>query len=181
MDPLLLYMVAAGLAIILLIGALDKLRNFSMFEGAVLAYRLIPEALSQLFAALFVAAELAAALMLLVPQTRWLGAALGLGVMAVATAGVVINLLRGHTDVACGCGNLKDQSAGLSWWLVVRNGVLMALLASALWPVTAYSARALGWIDGFTFFGACLAFIGLYFVVNQLIDSHLKLQKLKEA
>lgn len=180
MDPLILYLVAAALAVILLTGALDKLRHFSVFEGAVLAYRLIPGSISKVFAGAFVTAELAAALLLLLPHWRTEGAWLALGVLGVATAGVVVNLGRGHTDVACGCGNLKQQSAGLSWWLVGRNAVLLLALSVLFLPRTAFIERSFGWVDGLTFFGAALALLGLYFAANQLIESHIKLQKLKE-
>lgn len=180
MDPLLIYMAAACLAVILLIGALDKLRNFDLFEGAVMAYRLLPMGTSKVFAVLFVAAELGAGLLLLVPQARMYGALLALLVLAISSVGVAINLARGHTDVACGCGNLKQQSAGLSWWLVSRNSVLFIITALLVLPSAFVAERHLTWVDAFTFFGSTLALLGLYFAVNQLIESHVKLQKLKE-
>lgn len=180
MDPLVIYMASAALAVILLIGVWDKWRHFSLFEGAVLAYRLLPEGLSKLFALTFIGSELLAAVLLLIPQTRSGGAVMALLVIGVATSGVLFNLLRGHTDVACGCGNLTEQSAGLSWWLVIRNGVLMLTLLSVLTPQNWLIERELGWVDGLTFFGATLAFLGLYYAANQLIESHVKLQKLKE-
>lgn len=180
MDPLLTYIAAALCAVVLLVGGLDKVRNFDLFEGTVLAYRLVPMALSKPFSVLFVAAELGAAVLLLVPQARYYGALLALLIFALATAGVVINLLRGHTDVACGCGNLKQQSAGLSWWLVFRNTILLAITAVLFLPLSRLVNRDLDWFDGFTFFGATLAMLGLYFIGNQLIESHVKLEKLKE-
>ena len=180
MDPLLIYIATALCAVVLLIGGLDKVRNFDLFEGSVLAYRLVPVTLSKPFSVLFVAAELGAVALLLVPQTRHYGALLALLTIAVATAGVVVNLLRGHTNVSCGCGNLKQQSAGLSWWLVVRNTLLLAIAAMLLLPSNIVLSRQLDWFDGFTFFGATLAMLGLYFIGNQLIESHVKLQKLKE-
>lgn len=180
MDPLFIYMAAASLAVILLIGALDKIRNFDLFEGAVMAYRLLPMNSSKLFSSVFVAAELGAAVLLLIPQARGYGALLALVVLGVATAGVAINLARGHTDVACGCGSLKQQSAGLSWWLVARNGMLLLIAALLFLPQNVFIDRHLNWVDGLTFFGSTLAMLGLYFAVNQLIESHVKLQKLKE-
>lgn len=180
MDPILIYIAAASLAVVLLIGGLDKLRNFDLFEGAVLAYKLLPASLSRVFSMLFVAAELMAAVLLLLPQFRLYGACVAAVVMFVATAGIVINLLRGHTDVSCGCGNLKDQEVGLSWWLAGRNTLLLALIAVLFLPQPLFVERPLGWIDGLTFFGSTLALLGLYFIANQLIESHVKLQKLKE-
>lgn len=180
MDPLLIYMAAASLAVILLVGGLDKVRNFDLFEGAVMAYRLLPMNSSKVFSALFVMAELGAAALLLIPQARMYGALLAVVVLGVATAGVALNLLRGHTDVACGCGNLKQQSAGLSWWLVARNGLLLAVTVLLFLPQSIFIERHFSWVDGLTFFGSTLAMLGLYFAVNQLIESHVKLQKLKE-
>lgn len=180
MDPLLIYMAAASLSVLLLIGGIDKLRNLDLFEGAVLAYRLLPVTFSRPFAVFFMVAELGAAVLLLIPQLRFYGALLALCVVGFATAGVAINLLRGHTDVACGCGNLKEQSAGLSWWLVVRNALLLGAVGLLFIPAHVFIERHLSWVDGFTFFGSTLAMLGLYFAVNQLIESHVKLQKLKE-
>lgn len=180
MDPLFVYMAAASLAILLLIGAIDKLRHLDLFEGAVLAYRLLPANLSKPFAVLYVVAELGAAVLLLIPQVRIYGALLAVLVIAVATAGVALNLLRGHTDVACGCGNLEQQSAGLSWWLVVRNAVLLSVVALFFIPQHLLIERQLGWVDGVTFFGSTLAMLGLYFAANQLIESHIKFQNLEE-
>lgn len=180
MDPLFVYMAAASLAVLLLVGGLDKLRHLDLFEGAVLAYRLLPAALSKPFSVLFVVSELSAAVLLLIPQARLYGALLAVLVLGAATAGVAINLFRGHTDVACGCGNLKEQSAGLSWWLVIRNAVLLGVITLFFLPQHLFTERHLNWVDGLTFFGSTLAMLGLYFAVNQLIESHVKLQKLKE-
>lgn len=180
MDPLFIYIAVASLAVLLLMGGLDKLRHLDLFEGAVLAYNLVPAALSKLFAVVFVIAELSAAVLLLIPQARWYGAVLAVLVLGIATTGVAVNLLRGRTDVACGCGNLKQQSAGLSWWLVIRNAVLLAVTALFFIPQQAFVERHFNWVDGMTFFGSTLAILGLYFAVNQLIESHVKLQKLKE-
>lgn len=180
MDPLFIYIAAACLAALLFVGGLDKVRHFDLFEGAVLAYRLLPSTLSKAFSLTFVAAELGAAVLLLLPQTRLYGALLALVVVGVATAGIAVNLSRGHTDVACGCGDLTQQSAGLSGWLVVRNMVLLGVVGLFFLPQSILTERHLSWVDGVTFFGSTLAVLGLYFAVNQLIESHVKFQKLKE-
>src|SRR5690606_15213784 len=74
MDPVLTYASLACLAVLMGLGALDKLRHFSLFEAAVGAYRLLPEALVRPFSVLFVAAEALSTPLLLWPASRSLGA-----------------------------------------------------------------------------------------------------------
>lgn len=175
-DPIIVYAALAALTGILWLGAFDKLRDFAAFEGAIAGYRLLPSALQKPFAAVFVGAEVAAGALLLVPEWRAAGAVLTLAVLAVATLGVVVNLLRGNTDIDCGCGGLANTSGGLSWWVVARNG-LPVLLAMIVLASAGQVARELVWLDGVTFFGAALALLGLYLVFSQLIESHLRIQK----
>ena len=52
-------------------------------------------------------------------------------------------------------------------------------VASGDWAIN--SARELVWVDGLTFFGATLALLGLYYAANQLIESHLKFQKMQNS
>src|SRR5690606_28375592 len=144
------------------LGAFDKLRDFAAFEGVVAGYRLLPSVLHRPFAAAFVGAEVAAGALLLAPDWRAAGAVLTLAVLLVATLGVAINLLRGNTDIDCGCGGLANASGGLSWWLVARNG-LPLLLAAMVLASAGQASRDLVWLDGVTFFGAALAVLGLYF------------------
>ncbi|MGE8547325.1 MauE/DoxX family redox-associated membrane protein [Alcaligenes sp. Marseille-Q7550] len=180
MDPVLIYASVACLAVLMGLGALDKLRHFGLFEAAVGGYRLLPETLLRPFSVAFVAGEALAAPLLLWPASRQAGAALALAVLAVASAGIVLNLLRGRRDVDCGCSGLGESSAGLSWWLVGRNALLVLLaLAGGGWA--GQSSRELAWVDGLTFFGATLALLGLYHAANQVIESHLKFQNMQKS
>ena len=64
--------------------------------------------------------------------------------------------LRGETDMQCGCAG-PDSQLGISWGLVVRNGVCAGL---ALLALTADDAAAVGWA------GLCLSlFIALFAVL----------------
>jgi len=175
-DPLLVYAAAATLAGILLAGSLGKLTGFTDFENAVAGYALLPGMLVRPFALLFAAAEVLAAVLLLTPAARESGAALAMLLLLAATVGIIANLLRGRRDIDCGCGGFSQRSSGLSWWLVLRNSLLLALAVPALLAGHA-GTRSLGWIDGISFFGATLAALGLYFCLNQLIAAHERFQK----
>lgn len=179
-DPIIVYAALAVLAAILWLGLLDKLRHFAEFEGAVAGYRLLATWLHRPFALMFVSGELTAGMLLLWPQTRAAGALGALSILLVASAGMAINLLRGHTHVDCGCGGLAHATTGLTWWLVVRNGLLAGLALIVLGHAR-LASRDLGWLDGVTFFGLTLALLGLYLVFNQLIASHLRMQKRSQS
>ncbi|WP_324613846.1 MauE/DoxX family redox-associated membrane protein, partial [Achromobacter xylosoxidans] len=103
-DPVLLYAASAALACVLLLGALEKLKDMAAFAAAVQAYEIVPAAFGGLFAWGYVLAEALAGALLLVPGLRSPGAALALLVLALATAGVAVNLARGRRDIDCGCG-----------------------------------------------------------------------------
>ena len=168
----------AALAAVIWLGALDKLRHFADFRAAVAAYRLLPGGLTWAFAALFVCAEVAAGTGLMCDAWRVAGAALALLLVGIASAAVVVNLLRGYTDIDCGCGGLAHFSPGLSWWMVVRNTGLL-LLALVVVAGATQSAASMAWLDKVTFFGLAIMLIGLYYLSNQLIDLHLRVQKLR--
>lgn len=175
-DPIIVYASQATLAAILWLGAIDKLWHFMAFEMTVTGYRILPASLHRMFAICFVGLEAIAGLLLLVPAWRIAGAAAALALLAVSTLGIAINLLRGNTDISCGCGGLSRFTAGLSWWIVARNGLLVGL--ALLIPAAAgQHARALLWLDAITFFGATLAMLGLYFILDQLIAAHMQMQK----
>jgi len=175
-DPVIIYAAAAAMAGVLIAGGLEKAARFTLFENAVAGYALLPAALARPFALGFIAAELLGGGLLLAPATRVAGALLALLVLLIATAGVVANLLRGRRDIDCGCGGLAERSGGLSWWLLLRNGLLAVLCVPALLARHA-APRSLEWVDALTFFGAALAVLGLYACLNQLIDSHGRFQK----
>jgi hypothetical protein len=111
--------------------ALHKIRTFLEFTGFVAGYRLLPEALVRPASGVVVAAEIAAipGALQLIPGLNPLPALLLLG-YAVAMG---VNLLRGHSDIDCGCGGTPMP---ISWMAVARNLVLAALFGwAAVLPV----------------------------------------------
>lgn len=162
-------LLAGALALILASGAGAKLLARDDFALAVDAYELLPERAVPTFARLFPAAELLAALLLLVPATRMAGAALGIAVIAGATAGVVVNLLRGRVLLDCGCGGLSGRQP-ISWWLVARNGglVVLALVAGVGGAVT---------LDPVSGIAGAVVLALAYAALGQLLANGLRLRK----
>jgi uncharacterized membrane protein YphA (DoxX/SURF4 family) len=114
-------------ALIFLSAAVGKMRFWTVFEGVVANYRLLPRALIPAVAyALPPLEALIGACLLLGVAAPWapLAAAVLLGVFAIA---MTVNLLRGRSHIDCGCfqGALKQT---LRWPLVARNAVLMLLV-----------------------------------------------------
>ncbi len=176
LDPVVTHLVAAALAMLLLVGAWQKLRDQMAFRTALEAYDIVPaNSLSALFAWLLPCAEALAAVALVIDGTRTYGVMLAALLLCVVTAAVIINLLRGRTDLGCGCGGIEDEQT-LSWALVARNGVLLGLLAVV---AAEPAARTLNWLDYLTVaLGAC-ALYGLYAMVNQLLANQPRLTRLR--
>ena len=161
-DPVVTWIAALATSLVFAASAAMKLRNLELFESAVINYRIVPEIFARPLAYLIPITELAGALALLWPAWRSAGAGLILVLLAVFTLGIAINLMRGRFDVDCGCfGPALRQT--LSWWLVVRNGALAAMVAPLLLPP---ESRALTWLDGFTIAIAVLVVLTLYASIN---------------
>lgn len=177
MQSMLGYAAIGALTVILWVGAWEKLRNLWIFEAAVAGYDLLPHWLWKPFALAYPLLEVLAGGLLLMPQTRVTGVAATLLVLLLATGGVLVNLLRGKTEIDCGCGGLSNSYSGLSWWLVVRNAVLIVLAFSILLIVddVAGQSFSINWLDGLNLVGFSIALIGLYAIFNQLMSSYLRM------
>lgn len=153
-------------AVIFALAACHAMREWAVFGGIVEQYRLVPRRLAMIFARILPPLELAAAAALVLPETCRPGAMLSMGLMAMFTAAIMVNLARGRVAIDCGCGGAGGQK--LSMGLVLRNLVVMAGLALAL------EAPIEGVVDGVTTIGvicASLALTALYFAANQLMTN----------
>jgi uncharacterized membrane protein YphA (DoxX/SURF4 family) len=179
LDPVAASALSAVLSVIFLTGAWQKLRDPALFHANVENYRLLPDVLAWPAAILLPVWELAAGILVLFDATRTAGAVLAIGLLSVVTAAVVINLLRGRTEIDCGCGSLGghvgDQT--LNWGLPARNAVLV--FASVL-ILREDAARALVWIDYLSVAGATLGLLGLYVTANQLMANSPRLHALRK-
>jgi hypothetical protein len=87
------------------------------------------------------------------------------GLLLVYTGAILINLVRGRTDIDCGCaGPARRQPLGVG--LVVRN---LVLLSAALLSELPARPRALVWIDGLTCAAGLAAACLLYKAVDVLL------------
>jgi len=175
LDPVLARACGAAVAVVLLTGAWQKLRDLAVFEASVDLYRLLPDSLVPLFARAFPVLEALAGAALLFESTRAIGLLLSVAVLGVATAGVVFNLLRGNTEIDCGCGGAEGHTT-LSWALPARNTLLLLI---AVLGGQDGSGRDLMWIDYLSVAGGTLALFGLYATANQLMANHPRLIQLR--
>ena len=178
LDPVASSTLSAVLSVIFLTGAWQKLRDLPLFQANVENYRLLPDSLAWPAAILLPLWELAAGALVLFDPVRTAGAVLAIGLLAVVTTAVVLNLLRGRTEIDCGCGSLGghvgDQT--LSWGLVIRN---LVLVVAALLALREDAARNLVWIDYLSVAGGTLGLLGLYVTANQLMANNPRLLALR--
>jgi hypothetical protein len=170
-DPVVCHALAGAAALVFVVGAAQKVRDWPSFRSALGAYRLLPDALVTPVALALPALELVAGLTLLAPSFRNAGALLAAALLAIVTGAVAINLARGRTDIDCGCGGAEGRQR-LSRGLVVRNAVLLLAVAVSVQQV---GARALGTLDYATVAFASLALYGLYACASQLLANRPRL------
>lgn len=159
-DPGLDLAAALTLAVILVGAAVSKLAVLDEFAGVIANYRVLPDwpVLQVGVARMIPVLEIAGGVGLLVPATRLPAAALVLGLLIVFSVALAINLLRGRTWIDCGCFRHRARQP-ITWTLVARNGVLIALDGLVIaWG----HARATTPLDLVTAAGAALALAMLY-------------------
>jgi len=140
-DPVIIISIRFAFALLFALSAFEKLQDREMFLFHLDEYRLLPRALVPAAGTLIIAAEVVTAVLLLLHSPVY-GVVTGSTLLGVYGLGILINLLRGRTWMDCGC--LGSEGEGLSYWLVVRNIVLLATLALILLPAI---DRSLVWLD----------------------------------
>lgn len=118
------------LATVLSLAGTAKLLAPDRFERAVADYQLLPDRLTSIVArAVPIFELLLGAALLLGLGLTWSGAVAALA-LAVFSAAVIANLIRGR-GIDCGCFNLLGQTT-ITWAVPARN---LALIAAALFLV----------------------------------------------
>ena len=179
-DAVVAHALQAALSVLLLVGASAKLRDLSLFRAHIENYQLLPERLVAPAAAVLALWELGCGLALLLAPDWPLTRAATAMLLVLVSSAVAINLLRGRTDIDCGCAGLSGHSGEqrLSGALVLRN----ALLLLALFAATAgHAGRTLVWLDYLSVASTTLALLGLYVAIGQLLVNHPRLQAIKRS
>lgn len=185
-DPVLASAAQSGAAIIVLLGALAKWRRPAAFRDALAAWQIAPEILAWPGAIAIAASETLGALALLCRETRVDGATLLIALFALFAAGLALNILRGHTDIDCGCSGLASLAQrganavprGIGWWHVARLGLLAALTATAYLDST---ARPTVSFDYLTLLFAVLSIVCVLLTLDALIANGPKLEHLRNS
>lgn len=126
--------ISSVLGFTLLVAGLSKFRDLEAHARVVIGYKVMPDAAARSIGKIlpFVEAVLGAALLLRF-GLPWVGYAAAVIFLAY-TAGLVVNLARGRTELACGCFAFGEEEAPhISWFHPLRAGFFAVLgLASAL-------------------------------------------------
>lgn len=176
-DPTLSGAIAVAAGAIFLSGAWSKWREREVFAQAMEGYELIPSAVVPSASLALIGAEFAIGAALLTPFLPPWPALAAVALLLLVTGAVTINLLRGRTDISCGCGGTSGDQT-LSWSLVARNTLLgLALLAGALGTAT----RPLGGPDYAVIVVGGLLLAGLYAAASQLLANQPRLTALRDG
>jgi uncharacterized membrane protein YphA (DoxX/SURF4 family) len=120
-------LIAGGL---LLLGGFSKIAlGPASFLKIVKAYRLLPDRGARVVAVALPPIELGIGLFLVVGAFARLGSLLGVIVLVVVTSAAITVLARG-LRAPCGC--LGDFKSMVTWKIVLRNGLLIGLLAPGI-------------------------------------------------
>jgi thiol-disulfide isomerase/thioredoxin/uncharacterized membrane protein YphA (DoxX/SURF4 family) len=125
----LLFIARLVLAAVFGVAAISKVTSPPRVRESVIAFG-IPGSVATPFAALLVAAEVAAAVALVSKAGAWYGALGALGLLTLFSVGITVNLLRNNRP-NCNCfGQLRAEPIG--WPSLWRNAALSAIAAAVI-------------------------------------------------
>jgi hypothetical protein len=180
LDPVWVWIARLGVSVLFAAAGLSKLWQQAAFRDAVAAYDLLPRRMVAPAALTLAALEVAAAILLLSPAGRLAGAILLGGLLLLFTTAIAINLVRGRTDIDCGCwmfgARQSERRHGSGGATVARNAVLAVLVLVASIPA---EVRPLAVTDWGVIVAGTLALLGLFAIVAQLATNGRRLAGLR--
>lgn len=178
-DPLIPRIIAVGLGLMWFGAAWHKFAARQSFRGVLEQYRLFPAASLDILSWLVPAVEVMMAAAWLFALTPVLTVTTTSALLIAYGAAIAVNLRRGRAHIGCGCGfsaGADDQP--LSWVLVLRNLLLVAMALFALLP---QAQRSLGIADHALLVLALLFTMLLHTAVMQLLRNHSAFRSWSEA
>jgi hypothetical protein len=141
MDPLIALTISLSLAALLAGAAAHKLLAWEQWQGVFKNFRLVPDA-AAILELLLPCGEVAAAVLLLLPFARPLGAGAAAALLLLYAAAMGVNIARGRTAIDCGCFGSRLRH-GIAGWMVGRNivlaiGALTLYLPASQRPLSAF-------------------------------------------
>ena len=165
MDPLIALTISLSLAALLAGAAAHKVLAWKQWKGVIDNYRLVPDA-APMLKVLLPCGEVVAAVLLLLPFARPLGAGAAAALLLVYAVAMGVNIARGRTAIDCGCFGSQLRH-GISGWMVGRN-IMLAILALTL--CLPASPRPLSAFDVLLAVGIVVTLAFLYTVVGVVME-----------
>ena len=149
--------------LVFMLAATQKAGHWRILPAVIANYRLVPRWMNWPVAALLPPAEMILGTLLLSAQLRPWPELAAMALLILFAAAMTINIRRGRDHIDCGCGETFLRQT-LSWVLVTRNGVLVALLI----PSVALTER-MSMPLAFSSIAAGLGLFLLYLLFNILV------------
>jgi hypothetical protein len=165
LDPAFGSLIIIGVALLLTVAGIHKLRSLGTFAEIFAAYRVLPESAARRLAWLIPCIELSVAAALLWEPGRPWAIVAAMGLLIAYASGLCLNLVRGRRDLDCGCGTAGDRRS-IAAWMVWRNLWLVLALGVAAAPTI---ARPWNGFDLLTLIGGLTAGATLYVAVDRLL------------
>jgi hypothetical protein len=144
-DPVFSLLGSLALAVLFASSSYHKALDLSRFEWVLANYQLLPSVLVGPAASLMTAIEIGVSAALLFPASRKSAATTAAALLLAYSLAIGINLLRGRTEIDCGCGGDTEQPIGPG--LLLRNALLICVAIVTIQPAT---PRPLFLLDAFT-------------------------------
>jgi hypothetical protein len=175
MDPVLILSIQYFFAALFLQAAWHKSLQRDGFRQSLAGYEMLADRLVAPTSMALALAEMAIALMLIIPATMAIGSFFAIILLGFYAAALSLAISRGNISRGCGC-SWGNSEPGISLWLVARNLLLMLLLTLSSILVASREALIIDHMNaGF----AAITLIAFY-LIAPLMRHNLRLQQTLE-
>ena len=168
-------LIVASVASLFASAGVHKLRDLRRFEGIFSSYELMPVLERLRISRAVPTLEIAVAAGLLVDVWRPYAVTTGIVLLSTYAGAIAINLRRGRSNLACGCGG-PDERRPISGWMVWRNALISLALGFTLLP---WASRPLVFTDGVTIVFGLLAIALVYLCTDRLLGHTQRVARLR--